>query len=85
MKIIYFLLLLCVLSSCNTPKSEYKIKITFCDTRPPVFTTITEKTGFRPSNYDIKGVNRVYKGNDDYLHINVCSIEVINETKIDSK
>jgi hypothetical protein len=55
-------------------KETYKVKITFCDGRQPIVTTV--ETIKEPSRYSIINDKRAvpeYKG-----YLNVCDVKVIN-------
>ncbi len=74
--------MLFIFASCT--RMEYKIKITFCDGRPPVITTVG---GFiRPTNADIinEDTGVPYYQDGIYKYMNVCNIENISESKITS-
>jgi hypothetical protein len=55
-------------------EKTYKVEITFCDSRPPIVTTVMDIT--TPSRYRISNLKRAvpeYKG-----YLNVCDVKVVN-------
>jgi hypothetical protein len=76
--------------SCAEQK-EYIVKLSFCDGREPLITTI--KSSYKPSNRDIKVDGKAVSefsvgcgcgGGSSEVFFNVCDVEVLEDVKINN-